>query len=82
MSRLCLIQLRCTNELEHRQFLLRRRGKACHAGLFLWAFLTSFFMDFWAPRTAVENALAGFRIRASQSVMKRQDTANSTVIHP
>jgi len=41
-----------------------------------------FFMDFWAPRTAVENALAVFRIRASQSVMKRQDTANSTVIHP
>ena len=49
---------------------------------FLWAFLTGFFMDFWAPRTAVENELAVFRIRASQSVMKRQHTANSTVIHP
>jgi len=52
--------------------------QAFFCGSFLWNFV----VDFWATKTAVENALTVFRVRVSQSVMKRQDIVHCTVIHP
>lgn len=82
MSKLCLIQPRCINKPEHRQPLAERRGKACDAGLFLWVFLVELCCGFLGDQDSTENALTVFRVRVSQSVMKRQDIAHCTVIHP
>jgi len=49
---------------------------------FCGPFLPVFLWIFGRPGQRSKMRWQFFRIRASQSVMKRQDTANSTVIHP